>query len=282
MPIREGKQAIEERAIFNAFLTTYPTFASTIANIDQPAAEFPDVVVDLKNGDQIDFELAEWLHPDQIQLMKRRERLAEAMRDAIGNQGQNHSKYFDLVLLFPRGDYPRLALRDIAHFRADIWALVGETERRWPSERFWHTSTGCHVRDFTAYPTLGRYVYQVIFHPLAAGDERIHDVPWIDVSAPGGSYSSDTAMGALEAILNAKIGAYGGLRQQPILLVYYGAAAVYNTPWYGFKFRKFYDVAAAAAPMVAKQSTFAKIYLLKALEPELEAYEIFPAFTKCN
>jgi len=41
-------------------------------------------------------------------------------------------------------------------------------------------------------------------------------------------------------------------------------------------------VAKEAAQTVASQSGFERIYLLKALEPELEAYEVFPAFAKCE
>jgi hypothetical protein len=66
------------------------------------------------------------------------------------------------------------------------------------------------------------------------------------------------------------------------LLAYYGAAVAYNTPWYGINTRKFSDVAKEAARIAATQSAFERIYLLKALEPELEAYEVFPVFAKCT
>ena len=285
MPNRETKQAIEERAVFDAFLTTYPSFASTVTAIDQPDAQFPDVTVQLQNSGSIEFELTQWLHPDQVNQMKRRERLAEAMLDAIGDQGQNRSQHFGLVLLFPQPDFPRFAQGDGPRFRADVWALVEETERRWPGERFWNTPTGPHVWDFTAYPTLAKYVSQVSFDPLKSGEvweEHFHGIPWIDVSVPCGSYSSDTALGALQASIENKVKAYGPSRQRPWLLVYYGSAVAYNTPWRGFKYRKFSDVAEEAARMVAGQSSFEKIFLLKALEPQLEAYEVFPLLTRCR
>ncbi len=46
--------------------------------------------------------------------------------------------------------------------------------------------------------------------------------------------------------------------------------------------REFQDVAAAAAKVVAGQSRFERIYLLNAVEPGLEAFEIFPAPVKCE
>ena len=44
----------------------------------------------------------------------------------------------------------------------------------------------------------------------------------------------------------------------------------------------FSDVAKEAARIAANQSAFERIYLLKALEPELEAYEVFPVFATCK
>jgi len=66
------------------------------------------------------------------------------------------------------------------------------------------------------------------------------------------------------------------------LLVYYGAAVAYNTPWYGVNTRIFSDVAKEAARIAANQSAFERIYPLIAWEPELEAYEVFPVFATCK
>jgi hypothetical protein len=106
--------------------------------------------------------------------------------------------------------------------------------------------------------------------------------PWIFIELPGGAYSPHTALNALASVLQSKIDRYGGLSQPVRLLVYYGKAIAYNTPWRGPEFREFRDVAEAAASIVRGQSLFEKIYLLKALEPGLEAYEIFPEFVNCQ
>jgi hypothetical protein len=45
--------------------------------------------------------------------------------------------------------------------------------------------------------------------------------------------------------------------------------------------REFGDVAAHAARVIRGQNAFEKIYLLQALEPGLEAYEIYPACVRC-
>ena len=78
------------------------------------------------------------------------------------------------------------------------------------------------------------------------------------------------------------MGRYGGLTTPARLLVYYGRAFAYNTPYWGVETREFRDVATAAAEVVANQTCFERIYLLKALEPGLEVFEIFPNVVKCT
>jgi hypothetical protein len=48
----------------------------------------------------------------------------------------------------------------------------------------------------------------------------------------------------------------------------------------GIETREFADVAAVAAAVVRGQTAFEKIYLLKALELELDVFEIYPGCTR--
>jgi hypothetical protein len=50
----------------------------------------------------------------------------------------------------------------------------------------------------------------------------------------------------------------------------------------GVETREFADVARLAAEAVRGQTPFDKIYVLHALEPELEAFEIYPTCTRCT
>jgi len=167
-----------------------------------------------------------------------------------------------------------------------MWTLVEETDQLWPRERFWHSPQGRHVRQFDAYPTLGKYLARIILYPLVIArqkqERRPAGIPWIFAELPVGSYSPNNALAALASILHSKINHYGGLSRPVRLLVYYGRAVAYNTPWHGLEFHDFQDVAEAAANVVGTQSRFDKIYLLSALEPGLEAFEIFPQFLKCQ
>jgi hypothetical protein len=285
MPIRHAKHAGEEKAIFDAFLRTHPSFAATIARTIQPNAQFPDLIVEQHDGRQVDFELVQWINEDQVERGKRREKLGKAIEAAIGEQGKNTSRHFAFVMLFPRGDIPRFQPADTAAFQKEVWHLIEETERCWPTERFWHSPQGRHVTEFDTHPTLGKYISKVLFDPLIVGKRKNTyppGVPWIVMSAPVSSYSPETAISALREVLLRKIGGYGGLVRPVRLVVYYGMAVAYNTPWYGIHYRDFRDVAKAAAEMVKGQSRFERIYLFKALEPEPETFEVYPSFIKCS
>lgn len=61
MSTREPAHAKQEKAIFDAFLVTYPSFAGQVKTVDQPDTPFPDVVVELLDRGFVDFELGEWL-----------------------------------------------------------------------------------------------------------------------------------------------------------------------------------------------------------------------------
>ncbi len=286
MTFSSAKQATEERVIFDAFLRAHRSFAATVAWHEKPDAQFPDRIVTLRGGSQIDFELGEWLHGEQMTRGKSRERLVETIENVIGEQWENTPDNFRTVMLVPRSDLPRFEPDDMTAFHAEIWTLIEESDREWPEERSWHSPQGRRLREFAEYPTLGKYISTMVFEPMTVAgrrrEKRPTGIPWIFIEPPGGSYSPDTALSALEGILRSKIERYGGLSRPVRLLVHYGKAVAYNTPWYGVHFREFRDVAVGAAQVVKSQSVYEKIYLLFALEPGLEAYEIWPNVAKCD
>ena len=285
MPTRQTAHAEEEKAIFEAFLTAHPAFAKVLKEYRQPDAEFPDVVVTLLDSREVDFELGEWIHGGQMGQAKRRQRLTESLEQAIGPQGPNHSPHFRAVMLTPRDGAPSVTETDKAAVKAAVAALIEETDRRWPGERFWHSPQGRICGDLAAYPPLGKYLGAVHFDPLVVrGETRpwAAGQPWIFTELPGGSYSPETSFTALGDILSQKISHYGRFSRPTRLVVYYGKAVVYNTPYIGVETREFADVAARAAGVVHGQKAFEKIYLLNALEPGLEVFEIYPACARCT
>jgi len=66
MPIRQTSHAEEEKAIFDAFLAAHSSFAATVKDVSQPDEQFPDMTVALTTGEEIDFELGEWLDGAQM------------------------------------------------------------------------------------------------------------------------------------------------------------------------------------------------------------------------
>jgi hypothetical protein len=285
MTTRNPTHEAEERVAFQAFLAAYPAFANTVISWTQPHARFPDVIVKLNSGQEIDFELTQWPDCKQMDQALRRKRLKEAISKAIGTQGENPSSNFRAVMLVPRTDVPRFDPADAGHFQAEMWALIQETECRWPSQRHWHSPEGRQFREFGAYANLGKYLGAVAFDPLiVAGHRRekwVQGSPWIFVKLPGGWYLPDAALGTLKKCLQDKIAHYGGLARPVRLLVHYGKAAAYNTPYQGIEIWEFRDVAAATVNVVADQTLFQKIYLLS-LELGVGAFEIFPGLAKCE
>lgn len=284
MARRSTAHGKDERAIFEAFLAAHPALAAEVKTFGQPDDEFPDIVTVMKDGAEVDFELGEWLDGRQIAAAKQYDELAAAILDSIGPQQPNLSHHFRAVMLCPSENPAVLNAADKASLKASLITLICQTDEQWPSQRFWHSPQGRICRDLGTYQPLGRYLRSVNFDPLVVrGGERPWPAgqPWIFVEARGGSYSPDTAFRALAGILEQKIRRYGRFSRPTRLITYYGKAVAYNTPYIGVETREFADVAARAAGTVRGQKAFEKIYLLNALEPGLEAFEIFPACVRC-
>jgi hypothetical protein len=287
MPIRNAQQAEEERMVFEAFLRAYPSFADTVESWRQPDGEFPDITVKLAGRGAIGFELTEWLHGEQMASAIRLKRLIDAIDSATVAVGPNVSSYIYSVMLVLRDDGPlqRFDPTDTTPFQRQMKELIEETESRWPTERLWHSSQGRHVSAFQDRPCLGKYLSRIVLYPLAPRgraplQKRPAGIPWIFVSRAT-SYSPSSALNALKEAMSAKVNRYGHFKEPVRLLVHYGRAAAYNTPFIGARIHEFQDVAEAAARMAAGQKTFERIYLLSVLNPGPQAYEIFPRFLKC-
>jgi len=281
MTIRSAAHKKAERGFFDAFLRAYPSFAVGVVDASQPDEEFPDIVVMLKDGTAIDFELGEWLDETQMAEAMRLERLEKAVLRVIGQQGRNTSVHFNCVMLSPRDDAPAFRTRDAGPFRSSFFALLAETEKRWPNERFWRRGHLC--REFEGYEPLGTYIESVRFEPL---NVRGTDRPWpdgqpfINFRAHGSFYSPETAIAALERVVSDKLSRYGPLPRPTRLIIHYGRALMHNTPYYGPHTRSFADVARKAAEIFGGQSTFEIVYLFEAVTPGAQVFEISPRFAK--
>src|SRR5262249_42073260 len=130
-----------------------------------------------------------------------------------------------------------------------------------------------------------KYLRQVLFDPLVVGGEAHpwpSGYPWIYVESRGGAFTPDTALRAVTHILEQKIRRYVHFSRPTRLIIYYGKAVSYNTPYRGAAPREFSDLAALAAATIWGQSSFERIYLLRALEPGLEVFKIYPTCVQCT
>jgi len=286
---------MEERA-FQAFLRADPALAAGISfwEVKEEAGAFPDVDARLNAGQEIGFELGEWLDEDQTRQGKNADRFRTDLLNAIGRpQPGNRTKSIHCVLLTPNEEPVRYDFQDRDKFREELFQLIEKTDQQWPSERHWQSPRGYPCREFAAFPTLAKYLDKIRFIPRAAGkvkrEPRLAGIPWIDLEGRGGSYSGESVREALKAIISKKASRYGSSsRKRVFLLIHYGADAFnYNTPFMDVITPDFGAVAKFASKVVqscyqARPLPFEKVYLCNTLPSELEAAELFPQLARCN
>lgn len=286
-------QKEKERQAFEAFLQTHPSLAAQTRTwrVQEEEGAFPDVVATLHNGQEIGFELGEWVRKDQISQNKKIDQFAVDIRRAIAPQPKNTTQHIHCAMLVPRNDTTRFTQRDGGTLREELFRLIQETDQQWPKEPHWQSTQGYHCKEFDHFPTLAKYLTKVWFDPRVTGQfkkrPKRHGIPWIDVMGRGGSYSGQPAREALRDIIVKKAGRYGIASGQRVdLLIHYGANALaYNTPFMDDTTPDFAAVAKVASEVVQSCSKlpFKKVYLCNTLAPsELEAYKIFPTLIKCS
>jgi hypothetical protein len=285
----------EERA-FHAFVRAHPALASGISSwkVKEEAGAFPDVDARLNAGQEIGFELGEWLDEDQTRQGKKADRFKTDLLNAIGRpQPGNWTKSIHCVLLAPKEEPVRYDFQDRDMFREELFQLIEKTDKQWPSKRHWQSPQGYHCREFGAFPTLAKYLDKVWFIPRATGkvkrEPRHAGIPWIELEGRGGSYSGEPARKALKAIISKKASRYGSSSgKRVVLLIHYGANAFhYNTPFMDLITPDFGAVAKFASEVVqscnqTRPLPFEKVYLCNTLPSELEAAELFPQLARCN
>ncbi len=307
-------QKQHELAVFRRFVEAYRSFGVQVEY--QPASEEPaDILAKLENGDEIGFQLGEWLEPSQAATAKRKEKLRTALQKVLSASSPEEPRNLACVAIEVKGT--TFQDKDADEFKNDFSRLISEVDQ------------GCQdcwaMTEFSAYPTLQKYVLSVLFSPRGSYRERIigenldkawsdletrrlllqfhedaktwaeaqglnisHDVQaprWIQFATDGGASSSENAIQALTRIIGKKISHYGKSESRDIrLVIYYDEAVLYNSPYHDQKYERFEDVAQEAARFLAKKTflPFTKIYLLNALSPGPKAFEVWPALAKCE
>jgi hypothetical protein len=228
-------QREEESTVFEAFLSLQPEFAGDwIEEWHVADADPPDIICTSASGKTIGVELGEWLHEKEIGAGKLRERIEQQLIDAIGEpQPLNSSQHFDMVAIHPR-DKVRLKLRpEQIAFRAALFELIDEVDRRWLSERSWHSPQGCHINDLTPWPPLDKYLKQVQFNP--GHTKWAQGINWIVPPAHGDSFDEKTMAEPLVQLIRGKISRYQARQMatpsdELMLLIFFNQGLMYNSP----------------------------------------------------
>ncbi|MDA2934882.1 hypothetical protein MYX82_11150 [Acidobacteria bacterium AH-259-D05] len=275
-----------ERNIFRAFTESQPNFLGeqiqdwftvndwyTHTNNprpDPPNDARPDIICRTTSSRVVGVELVSWLHEEQMANSMLRQRVQESIKQAIGTQPSNECDHISLVWLQPKYDRP-VSNSDADGIKDQIFGLIGEVERRWPEERFWHSPQGCHWSDFSSYGLLARYFNRIVFYPRRHRDWP-EDQDWIILPSAAGAFSHLDALAALLEILSSKIERYNDTVRTAVgldefcLLIHRDRAFLHNdpaeTPLFTFE-----DAATEARTFVSQnRGSFDRIFLFIALE----------------
>lgn len=320
--VRQSQQTEREQTVFELFLKAHPSFAGQVESFDPAADDFPDITVNLKTGNSIGCELGEWLDREQMAKSKRHEDFEYSLLKAIAPCGGVQPTNFEFVLLdtvrgvsFLESDASAFC-REFGSLVADVerrWPQ--EPSWHYPLGHF--ADDFSDYPTIQKYTTLAQFFPRNLNSPLIRACEAVANDPeiqrlnelgfakeierwrrefgklgsraptWVAVSDHDHAYSSQSAIEALRERLNDKLHHYGQMTRELMLIVYYDQALLYNTPYSDrINFDTFADVAREASQFVhdmgAGKFPFKKVFLLKALWPEPEAFEIWPTLSKCN
>jgi len=280
----------KEKKAFKAFLKAHPSLKDSLGywKVQEKKDAFPDIICKTQGGEELGFELGEWVNQEQISQNKKTEKFISDFMKAIGDQPKNERNHIRLVLLSPKNDGLRFDSKDSEKLRTEILELIQETDQQWPSNAHWQSPQGYKRQEFTHFPTLGKYLTEVLFYPEVSGNNPLSlGIPWVKFKSKGGSYSGETAREALCAIIEQKVSHYGlSENRQVSLLIHYGELApYYNTPFMDIDGLDFEAIARKASEVVQALENdipFKNVFLCNTLSSELVAYQIFPRLTLCD
>ncbi|GJL62552.1 MAG: hypothetical protein NPIRA04_12060 [Nitrospirales bacterium] len=177
-----SSQKEKEEQAFKAFLKVNSSLNSQIENWDvqSTAGIYPDIICQRQDGQDLGFELGEWINEKQISQSNETERFQFDFLQAIGTQPENTTEHIHLALLSKRNGPLRFDSNDTEKLEQELFRLIKETDQQWPNEHHWQSPQGYHCRDFAKFPTLGKYL-QKIWFPLkrTCFSSLGRGIPWI-------------------------------------------------------------------------------------------------------
>jgi hypothetical protein len=271
---------VEEKAVFEGFLTAAPMFTNVpVKEWRQPAKDPPDIECDLVDGTTVGIELTSWLDESQIGRSKKKEMMEDSFRQAITPEPPNNTEHVHLIWMDPKR---RMIANDAAAFRGELLAAMEEIDRRWDSEPDWETPQGFQFDNLASYPMLKKYLDGIDVHPRLPSRQSTMQKGsphWLSFLLSGGAYSPEWAVDALCEVIEAKVQKY---KVNPMgrgefdLLVHYDKAFAHNTPVHGIDFGYPEAVKSAAARIGANVGVFKKIFVFVPVSDGQQAFQLYP------
>jgi hypothetical protein len=281
--MHKGKQ-LQHRTTFQQFLKAHPTLADDLSrwDIDQDDRH-ADINCWMKDGTKVDYQLAEWLHAEQMSDSLSRARTQQAILEELRCRypGPPPSLKYGVCLLL-RSDLRRLDRQDISQLADEFGELVGEATTARAGRREWHQ--GYPYRAFDNYPAVGKYLLEAHFDWLKTSGQPIFSEQWIVFEPDGGAYDpSEAYRTAVDTVL--KKGSHYGVSGTPFdLILHFSRAYLHNAPFHSLETPTFEDLAKKMSEdrRTTNLRTFGSIYLLNELEPNPEVFRINPQFERCT
>jgi len=268
----------EEKTTLQNFCATCPDFAGRHV-VCQEGPDPPDYICTDSYGTRIGFELAEWLHQEQMAASIAREWQEESFTEVIKSEEVDPPQNIGLILLETREGL-KLKAEDAATFRKELYECIEELDRLWPQNPEWNEPQGHMHTDFSKYPCVAAHVQELGLrsqkrYPTILG------IQWVCYRVRGGAYMPRDAVDALVNVIKKKTTMYSGLHGQAglnelYLVVYYDRALIYNTPYFAPGF-DFVDITKLAAAEVSKNpGPFQKVFLFNTLPQDREVIQLWP------
>ncbi|WP_447968442.1 hypothetical protein [Nitrospira sp. M1] len=267
--------------VFTSFLIACPIMASqvTVDRYPDETEQFPDVVTTL-NGCEVWWELGEWLNPKQMQAAMKLKDLRSKLRatfDGLDNLTR-HVMRCTLQLRRTMEDLsdnlaPKCC-KELSDLLLDADALL-QTQGQ--------LSEPILYPKVKEYQVLAKFIDRIWIWKKSEQQDRFSSVPWIMFQDPGGSYDPEEANSALKKVVTKKVSRYALTFDRDVrLIIHYGQAYAYNTPFESPTHLTFKELAQKCADWLSylPPSAFRKVYLLD--ECKREAYELAPLFCSCE
>ncbi len=318
----DPNQKQHELAVFRCFIDAYPSFGDRMEAYGPAPKEPADVLAKLKNGGEIGFQLGEWLEPLQAATAKRKEKLRSALQRVFSASSIPEPSNFAYVMIQVKevrfrdkdmdvfkNEFGRLTAkidRNCSELFEHGNCYLPLTEfAEYPTLQKYVRSALFLPRDSYQERAIGEAIERAWSDPDSQGLLRqFHEdvkvwaeaqgvnilreaqaPSWTKFPADGGAYSSENAVRALKNIFDKKICHYGKSESSDIrLLIYYDDAVLYNSPYHDLAYETFESMAREAARFLATKTPipFTKVYLVNALSPGPEVFEVWPTLAKCG